>query len=299
MSKNQPSSSATLQKVERGRRASSSARPHFRPIPRKDEFAPYEQAVIDAGYPWVRTNPLIPTWMSPGRDPRPQTIPDRLNAHGHHGINTHLIIQGDLTLNKIKKFFGQDTVSALTLSSEIDAPKEFSVAPHEMYSGTTQQSCRFVEGRRNLSPSSARRYMSRNSLEWVDKTGRAVHGDERDYVLKQLDSAEFNTAFDFKVMQRVATCTFKEDNQVTRSMRQWFLREWNDPDVQAAKGDLRPAIHPLQPPQPPQAQEQRDHVMDDCDDGSDGSDDEQGPDGDDGSDVLIKAFQEWLSLRNK
>ncbi|KAI3401201.1 hypothetical protein diail_11907 [Diaporthe ilicicola] len=288
MSNKQPSRAGLLQKVERGR-------PHFRHIPRKDEFAPYEQAVIDAGYPWVRTNPLIPTWMSPDRDTRPNTIPDRLNQHGHHGINTHLIVQGDLTLRKERIVFGQNSVSTFTLSTEPGAMKEFSVAPHEMYSGTTEQSCRFVEGHRNLSPGSARRYMSRYSLEWVDKTGRAVQGDERDYVLKQLDSenVEFKTEFNFKHMRRVATCEFKEDNQITRSLRQWFLREWNDPDVQEAKGDLRPAIHPLEPRQAPQ--EQQDHDMDDCDDEYDDSGDKKDHDDKDGGAVLAKAFQDWLT----
>jgi hypothetical protein len=83
-------------------------------------------------------------------------------------------------------------------------------------------------------------------LEWVDEVGRAVRGDDRTYILEQLDNAQFETSFDFKAMRRVATCTFKDDNQTTRSMRQWFLREWNDPDVQAAKGDLLPVIHPLE-----------------------------------------------------
>lgn len=132
------------------------SRPHFRLIgPIVD--SPHEQAVIDAGYPWVRTNPLMPTWMSPGRDPRANPPPDRLNWHGHHGINTHLIVEGDLTLMKPKKMFGQNHVAAVTLSTDLGAPKELSVAPDEMYVGTTQQACRFVEGHRCLSPTSAHR----------------------------------------------------------------------------------------------------------------------------------------------
>lgn len=84
---------------------------------------------------------------------------------------------------------------------------------------------------------------------------------------------------------------FKEDNQVTRSMRQWFLQEWNDPDVQAARGDLRPAIHPLESSPPSQAQ---DHDMDDIDDEVDFLGDDMDPDDEDGSAILTEAFQDWL-----
>lgn len=138
-------------------RRSQVPRPHFRPI-RPIVDSPHEQAVIDAGYPWVRTNPLMPTWLSPGADPRPiDPVPDRLDWHGHHGVNTHLIVEGDLTLMKPKKMFGQNHVAAVTLSTDLGAPKELSVAPDEMYLGTTQQACKFVEGHRCLSPRSAHR----------------------------------------------------------------------------------------------------------------------------------------------
>lgn len=133
--------------------------------------------------------------------------------------------------------------------------------------------------------------MHRGSVEWVDKSGRAVRGADRCYVLEQLDKAKFETKFDFKSMRRVATCSFEEDNEVTKSMHQWFLREWNDPEVQAAKGDLRPAIHPLESPR---SSQQQDHKMDDGDDEADSSGDELGFDDGDGSAVLTKAFQEWL-----
>lgn len=133
--------------------------------------------------------------------------------------------------------------------------------------------------------------MSRGSLEWVDMTGRAVQGDDRAYILQQLHYSEFETSFDFKLMRRVATCEFKDDNQVTRSMRQWFLREWNDPDAQAAKGDLRPAIHPLESQQ---IREEQDHEMSVDDNEAGSSGDELDLDDEDGSSVLTKAFQDWL-----
>lgn len=136
--------------------------------------------------------------------------------------------------------------------------------------------------------------MDRGSLEWVDKAGQAVRGGDRAYVLEQLKKADFETKFDFKVMRRVATCSFKDDNQITWSMRQWFLREWNDPDVQAAKGDLRPAVHPSEPPLAPQRQ---DHEMDIGDDEADSSGDGLELDDEDGSTRdLLNAFREWLGV---
>lgn len=136
--------------------------------------------------------------------------------------------------------------------------------------------------------------MSGGSVEWVDKTGQAVQGGDRAYVLQQLDHADFETNFDFKVMRRVATCSFKDDNQVTRGMRQWFLREWNDPDVQAAKGDLRPAIHPSETPF---AAHRQDHEMHVGDDEADSSGDELNLDDEDGSTRdLLNAFRKWLGI---
>lgn len=153
------------------------SRPHFRPI-RPIVDSAHEQAVVDAGYPWVRTNPLMPTWMSPGRDPRElrdNPVPDRLNWHGHHGINTHLIVEGDLTLMKPKKMFGQDHITAVTLSTDLGAPKELSVAPDEVYLGTTQQACRFVEGHRCLSPTSAHRVSKfRSFLHYLEDMLRSA-----------------------------------------------------------------------------------------------------------------------------
>lgn len=133
--------------------------------------------------------------------------------------------------------------------------------------------------------------MSRGSLEWIDKTGEAVQGAGRDYVLKQLDNADFATKFDFKAMRRVADCSFKDDNQITRSMRQWFLREWNDPDAQAAKRDLRPAIHPSEFAPIPQGQNGE---MDVVDEDALSLGDELELDDDDGSSALIEVFLEWL-----
>lgn len=89
--------------------------------------------------------------------------------------------------------------------------------------------------------------MSRRRVEWVDEAGQAVQDADRAYVLQQLDNAKFETEFDPKFKRKMTTCSFEDDNQVTRSMREWFWREWNDPDVQALKHPVRRVNHPLQP----------------------------------------------------
>ena len=127
-------------------------------------------------------------------------------------------------------------------------------------------------------------YISRGSLEWVDGAGRAVRGADRTYILEQLDTAEFETKFDFKIMRRTAKCSFKENNPLTWDMRQWFLREWNDPDVQAAKGDLHRVIHPSEPPQGTEA----------AADEADFLDDELEPVSEYGARGFIRLLREWL-----
>ncbi|POS81599.1 hypothetical protein DHEL01_v200037 [Diaporthe helianthi] len=254
--------------------------------------SPHEQAVLDAGYPWVRTNMLIPTWQSPNKDPRPARVPDGLNKHGHHGINTHLIVEGDLTISKEKIFFNQNHLAAITLSTRPGAQKELSVAPDEMYTGRSQQGCKFVEGHRSLSPASAYRYMSRGGLDWIDKLGLVARGADRAYILEQLEHAVFETKFDFKIGRRTATCAFKDDNQITRGLGQWFSREWNDPAVQAAKGDLRAVIHPSDTLQ---KDEEKKHDGFYGNSKSDTSSDVDMDDVEEDISVsLIKAFNEWL-----
>lgn len=136
--------------------------------------------------------------------------------------------------------------------------------------------------------------MSRGSLEWIDKTGQAVQGADRAYILKQLDNAEFVTNFDFKVMRRVADCSFKDDNQITSSMRQWFLREWDDPDAQTAKGDLRPAIHPGEFTPIPQGQNGEMDVVNE--DAFSSGDELMLDDEEDGSSILLEVFRELLGI---
>lgn len=131
---------------------------------------PHEKAVVDAGYKWVRTNEIDPTRKNAatGRAKRfdPSHI-DRLNKHSHSGPNTHLIVEGDLV-------FRQQLWRPYVLESDDadDAHRhgekhEFPVPRGRAYSATSGRGCRFVEGHRSLSPSTAERFMARGTLRAV------------------------------------------------------------------------------------------------------------------------------------
>lgn len=186
-------------------------------------FSEHEKAVREAGYPWVRTNPLIPTWMTPGPDQRPPAeSPDRLNAHGHHGVNTHLIVSGDLTIRKVTKFHGQTAIPALTISTDPGSPKEAAAVGNEMYWGTTERGCTFVEGHRCLSPATANRFMDRGTLKWVDDEGYELSRSQQNYIKNQLQGAIFT----WDALQRRASIRFPDHNSTTEILERWFKREW-------------------------------------------------------------------------
>lgn len=205
----------------------------------KPDFSAHEKAVKEAGYPWVCSNPLKPSWISLEDNPRPNGFPDRLNIHGHHGVNTHLIVSGDLTVRKIKQFHGQVSVPVLTISTDPGAPREAATVGDEMYWGTTERGCVFVEGHRCLSPATANRFMDRGTLRWVDRQGYEVNKYEQDYIKGQLQGARF----DWDSARRRASIRFAEHNGTTENLAKWFKKEWEAD--QSANGPLLPVCHPL------------------------------------------------------
>ncbi|KAI1867281.1 uncharacterized protein JN550_007012 [Neoarthrinium moseri] len=126
----------------------------------KEPQGKFEEAVIEAGYPWVRTNTIEKTRMA---DFDPSYI-DRLNAHSHSGTNTHLIVDGDLRFN-VKRAQGGDLDSREACDSgDICYQHEFYVLEKASYSATTTTGATFVEGHRCLSPTTAERFMGRGTL---------------------------------------------------------------------------------------------------------------------------------------
>ncbi|KAK8852159.1 hypothetical protein PGQ11_014638 [Apiospora arundinis] len=135
---------------------------------------PFEVAVMDAGYKWVRTNTIVATRE---RDSQTELPIDRLNLHKHSGHNTHLIVEGDLKFDLEKDFYSQakfkrkrvaPPVKTATLdAADPAARKELYAAAEHRYKATSQSGGTFVEGHQLLSPSTAERFMSRDTLRAI------------------------------------------------------------------------------------------------------------------------------------
>ncbi|KAI1748754.1 hypothetical protein F4782DRAFT_534036 [Xylaria castorea] len=126
---------------------------------------PHEQRLRNEGHKWVNANTINPTQFSQvkavvDRDGRP----DRLNEHSHHGESTHRIISGDLRIQR-----SQEPRWLHEISSDTDTRRQDHIPPKTLYSATSRHGCTFVEGHKCLSPESAERFISRGTLNVVDK----------------------------------------------------------------------------------------------------------------------------------
>ncbi|KAJ4418861.1 hypothetical protein N0V82_005307 [Gnomoniopsis sp. IMI 355080] len=203
---------------------------------------PGQQSVVAGGYPWVQTNRLIPTWSGISfPPPLPEAIAslpiDRLNLHGHHGLNTHLVLRGDMTLEKVQySLHKRVPVEKIRISADGPA-KEAPVGAGDIYFGTTEAGCEFVEGHRCLSPTTALRFIDRGTLGWYNKDGEVAPMDEQSFIIEQLrrvqdagNFGKFNSALVFEVpninlrvrMRRRLACELKE----------WFQAEWTEDDLE-------------------------------------------------------------------
>lgn len=128
----------------------------------------HENAVIKAGYRWVRTNTLGPD--------------GRLGMHGHSGPNTHLIVAGSLqfenSTGKSKYCRSlEDVVENPKLvkivldEADPTARKELHVPGHNFYKAVSAEGASFVEGHRSLSPQTAERFIDRGTLRIVPDEG--------------------------------------------------------------------------------------------------------------------------------
>ncbi|KAK8061914.1 hypothetical protein PG994_008280 [Apiospora phragmitis] len=144
---------------------------------------PFELAVIEAGYKWVRTNTIVAT--RPGAF-KPDLPVDRLNPHKHSGHNTHLIVAGDLGFeierdyyDPAKLKFQSETrplpiVTANLDAADPDARKELYALRQHRYNATSQSACSFVEGHQFLSPSTAERFIARGTLRAIIRRGKTT-----------------------------------------------------------------------------------------------------------------------------
>lgn len=146
---------------------------------------PFEVAVIEAGYKWVRTNTIVAA--RPGEF-KPDLPIDRLIPHKHSGHNTHLIVEGDLRFDIESEYydeaaFKRKKTTPPVKTAELDAAdpdvrKELYAAREHRYKVTSRSGCSFVECHQCLSPSTADRFMARNTLRAVPLPDSEDEDDE-------------------------------------------------------------------------------------------------------------------------
>lgn len=226
--------------------ASVKRRPGFDYIHRVD--SPHEQSVVEAGYPWVRTN-VLKAWRKqiqdkghPGDAEVINKRPHSLNLHSHHGRNTHFLVTGDLTLDR-ESFHNSDyQEKTIKLHDGVTYPKpwwwyllfgmptknlEAPVGPGDIYRGTTEYDCAFVEGHRCLSPTTAARYMDRGTLTWFDRSNRPASMQDLDYIRKQLAQATFER----DATGRYLHVVMPGPENLAGDLEAWFQQEWVGEDL--------------------------------------------------------------------
>ncbi|KAI2603415.1 uncharacterized protein GGS25DRAFT_526449 [Hypoxylon fragiforme] len=150
----------------------------------------HEKKLRKDGWRWVNTNSIGPTTQAGTHGST--HAPDRLEPHSHHSLNTHLVVQGDLTIkeHRGRSTDPKDSVYA-TISSHGGYPEHF-VKPQVKYSATSKAGCTFVEGHRSLSPSTAERFMARGALRATESNGDYDFAPYQDTIRSWLRSAKFN-----------------------------------------------------------------------------------------------------------
>ncbi|KAI1123903.1 hypothetical protein F5Y10DRAFT_269588 [Nemania abortiva] len=146
-----------------------------------------EREVRDQGWKWVNTNSINATQYDPTKhtiaDP---TKPDRLETHSHHGSSTHMVVSGDLCIQR-----RQDDYRVYEISSAPGSERQDRVEPSVKYSATSEEGCTFVEGHKCLSPESAERFISRGTLRMVDRR-RRINFPSSDAIRTWLRQVRFN-----------------------------------------------------------------------------------------------------------
>ncbi|KAI3335458.1 hypothetical protein F4824DRAFT_501085 [Ustulina deusta] len=145
----------------------------------------FEKAVGAQGWKWMHTNRIDRTRPGgyTGRDGRP----DRLGQHFHHGKSTHMIVSGDLRIQKHGGDYGM-----YELSDRLGGKRQDLVQPNTPYSATSKTGCTFVEGHEALSPQSAERFITRGTLRLARKPGAPWDYPGDDELKIWLRSVRFN-----------------------------------------------------------------------------------------------------------
>ena len=191
----------------------------------------HEQEIANKGWKWMRTNTIdatrLPHYVYSGK-PSDYTNPDRLGKHSHHGRSTHLVVKGDLC---IQKHHGDRDKYEL---SEYGKRQDL-VNPDMPYSATSRQGCTFVEGHEALSPRSAERFITRGTLRLDRKHGAAWEYPSDEDLKRWLTSVEFNPKG--KAHPKKGEVPILDDSNVDppipeeflTAFSEWLENEWRRP----------------------------------------------------------------------
>lgn len=197
----------------------------------------HEEKVVALGYPWVRTQKLDIKKDALGSVPgiRPIRLrnlpPYCLALHGHSGLNTHLIVEGDLTLERRFMLDQPMPLDKATISAG-GPVEEAPVGAGDIYDGTTRHGCKFVEGHRCLSPTTAKRYLDRGTLQWFSEVGKPASNDEQEFILHRLDdySQVFGNCSDAVVLPESLSSVELHEG-LDQKLQDWFREEWVGEDL--------------------------------------------------------------------
>ncbi|KAI2632879.1 hypothetical protein GGS21DRAFT_146319 [Xylaria nigripes] len=188
---------------------------------------PHEKRVAAAGFRWMQTNRLNPTSMLKHLNPT-GNIPDRLPPHSHHGVSTHLIVEGDLRIERV--------YDSYELSNAPGAIRQDLVPPETTYSATSKNGCSFVEGHYRLSPRTAERFLDRGTLRAVNSGLDALPDDEtlKSWLL-QVEFDPRGKACPDGAKGEKAILDIRKTNppmcpSIHFALSKWFEKEWEPKD---------------------------------------------------------------------
>ncbi|KAI0540371.1 hypothetical protein GGR58DRAFT_522301 [Xylaria digitata] len=192
----------------------------------------YENELAAQGWRWIRTNTIAPTPFNTTNTTTGSEHPNRLNPHFHHGLSTHMVVSGDLYVQR-----HGGSRAAYEISDFPGAKRQDLVPPGTTYSGSSERGCTFVEAHKCLSPQTAERLIDRGTLKLVKKHGTTWRYPEESDLKAWLRTVKFNPdgkahsnrakgekpILDTSHVQPPIPDDFLDD------LSEWFAEEWQRP----------------------------------------------------------------------
>ncbi|KAF2968515.1 hypothetical protein GQX73_g5046 [Xylaria multiplex] len=194
---------------------------------------PHEVNLIAQGFTWVHTNTIAPTQFNIINMAMNSGWPDRIDPHSHHGLNTHLVIKGDLY---IQRQGHRGIRERYVISSFRGGTRQDLVPPNTTYSGASSGGCTFIEGHKCLSPQSAERFIDRGTLKLVRKPGATWRHPNDSDLKSWLRTVKFDPegkAYpDFLKGEKPILDTSQVHPPIPRDflndLSEWFENEWQN-----------------------------------------------------------------------